>query len=106
MYDLAYKGMESQNWQKALGPTGQCLYLTKDSLKCAIGHTIPGIETYTRERWFVGDVTRIPQGVLDTAASYGQLADLQTEHDGASSPENCKARFKDYAIRHNLTVPE
>jgi hypothetical protein len=105
MFNLAYKGLESQNWQKSLGPTNRCLYLTAVGLKCAIGHTIPGIETYTRERWFVRDVSIIPPKILDTEATALELVWLQRAHDWSKSPEDCKARLEAFAEEYQLSIP-
>jgi hypothetical protein len=106
MFNLAYKGMESQNWVQSLSSEGACSYLNSSNLKCAIGHTITGIEQYINEMWFVTAVSLIPSKILDTNATNLSLMKLQNAHDMANSPEDCKARFEAFAKDYSLSIPD
>jgi hypothetical protein len=105
MFNLAYKGLESQNWQKSQNSDGSCAYTIESELKCTIGHTIPDIAQYQSAEWFSKGVIEVPPEILDTEASTLDLVWLQRAHDWSKSPENCKARLEAFAERRRLTIP-
>jgi hypothetical protein len=106
MYDLAYKGMKSQNWAQALNEDGDCAYLSHTGLKCAIGHTILNIDAHRPAGWFKFTVKLVPPEILNTSASMLSLLQLQSVHDLGETPKECETRFKAYAKKYDLTVPE
>lgn len=41
VFETIYAAMAAQNWQRAEGPGGGCVYLTETGRKCAVGCLIP-----------------------------------------------------------------
>lgn len=106
IFDLAYLGLKSQEWQKSKADWGSCAYRGMGGLKCAIGHCMPDSE-------YTGDLEGLGGGdsdVLDVIkfdhmdATFVTI--LQFAHDSASSPTDMEDTFGRIADMYGLSIPK
>lgn len=109
-FNAAYLGLKSQGFEKSYNPEGGvCRYRTNHGLKCAVGHCIPD-ELYEEsfESKSAGHVKEIldRKSPLFCDIEYNFLKQLQKCHDNANDSAEMQVRFKDFARRNDLTIPE
>lgn len=109
MFDLAWKGLAAQGWQRAY-VEGSCVY--KQELpdgtirRCAWGHVDHAVPADIQ-----ASVTTLNGRGIGLAAKLGYLdmrfaQELQNAHDGAATSAEMEAAFRDLAADHRLVVPE
>jgi hypothetical protein len=128
VFDKAWEGMRSQNWQRATGSDGLgCEYHTPDGLKCAIGHIVPddfiGFRTKdngTEVCNAIGSISTLVYGRgtwkdLFSNIDTDDLVELQRCHDhyfvvpndelGIEGVYDVEAAMRSYAASHGLSIP-
>lgn len=106
IFDIAYRGLASQGFERSAIPNGHCLYFGPDGRRCAIGWNLP-------DNLPSGSVDGVGYGLYDAMADADISEDefdfaeaLQAAHDDASNTEDMKARMAMFAAHYNLTIPE
>jgi hypothetical protein len=109
LYDAAYKGLASQNFERSVDQTGQCSYRTNNGKKCAIGWLIPD-ELYSPD--FEGCnlddaavLAAVRPAVVDGSEEYKMLFALQSGHDAAYDKGEMKSSLAFVAEYWKLTIP-
>ena len=90
------KAVTDNNW-------ADCLYRAKDGRKCFMGVLIPD-EEYTPDMEGDGILQIIDKLPCLKGLNVEYLNDLQIIHDGYST-DKWEDKLKDFALIHNLTVP-
>jgi hypothetical protein len=118
VFDKAWLGMKSQNWERATSQDGLgCEYLNKDGKKCAIGHCVPDelIIHGDNGGFVVGAIISVffeePRWrELFANVDLNQLRDLQNCHDKYYGHEketfDVEAAMRNFAAERGLTIPE
>lgn len=104
MFDRAYRGLASQWWKRAFGPSG-CVYQTDDGRRCAWGWVDMSLDRSHR-----GGVERLRDRKVGLAGELPddlfQFADeLQVCHDACCNVD-LHDHFDRLASDHGLTIPE
>lgn len=123
IFDAAYRGLRSQNFQQSVIPLPQevhrilparCLYRAGNGLKCAIGHAIKDefysaeMETNSVNHDSVRAALAKSFGVTISDGNdviWNFCATLQQLHDDQRATESMEVRLKTFAERHKLTIP-
>lgn len=117
IFNKAYRGLKSQNFQQSRPRTLQyCVYRSPDGLKCAIGHLIPdelytpAMEIFSNTETTISfnmilEVCGIPAEHASFATKLQQAHDYNQEVDGTIN-NDMESRLKSFARFYHLTVPE
>lgn len=108
VFDKAYLGLKSQGFQQSINEHGKCVYRSKGKHRCAIGHCIPD-NLYKPD--IEGTCATFMVSMLDYQTLFSDvdgyfLDDLQNIHDEYKDPEMMELKLKEFAKKHDLTVPE
>lgn len=113
MFNRAYIGLRSQNWEQCIGPnknhTGDmrfqsqaCVYSDGKGKHCAWGWVDPELENYGVS------VTNLSVGVAAFLTPEQRVfaEGLQDAHDSATSAEDMQQRMTDVAKNYDLEIPD
>lgn len=126
-FNVAYIGLKSQNFALSQDGDGDCLYLSNDGTKCAIGHMIPNDmidkkfnshsvnslfdhHRHVGEAIFAKDLLP-PEDAVDDGEEGNEFAfvhfleRLQSCHDMALNSEDMHNNLVLFASEHGLTIP-
>ncbi len=103
MFNRAYIGLRSQNWEQCIDSNHSCVYSDGNGRHCAWGWVDPelngSITTTLVEDLGYGIAKLLNPGELHFAI------ELQDAHDGADSAEDMEARMRELADSYDLVIP-
>ena len=113
MFDLAVRGLASQDWHQCRDNDGSCTYTDDWDRHCAFGWVDPGIPREFWSGYSIKMLANLDIGVAATLDSPGmQFAmDIQQLHDTANRGLNWTRaqdmfrQFDQFCDRHGLTWP-
>jgi hypothetical protein len=115
MFDAAYRGLASQNWQQSRdeGEFTMCLYRGPEGRKCAAGWLIPDNLYDPKMEGHRADSERIREAIGTTSPEdttspeYTEfLLCLQDIHDLNNGIPDMKVRLDQFAERAGFTIPQ
>lgn len=120
LFNIAYRGLRAQNWQKSTGSAGRgCYYRGINKLKCAVGHMIPDKVYHTDlERCLADDFDNTTvydskgNPVEMTPALGEYLRNLQKRHDHFDDVyeerqfSTMQEAFDAFARENGLAIPD
>lgn len=105
IFDLAWKGLKAQGFEKSYDPSFGCLYRGPEGRRCAIGHVIPD-DRYATTLEGKSPLTIEVSSAANLSENDTSFADdLQMCHDKADTPNGMRKRLTDFAAKHHLTIP-
>lgn len=104
LFNKSVAGLAGQGWQRAIGESGTCLYLTEDGMRCAVGHVL-NLSDDELKRLNCGSWGRVVDDGLATPDHKDFLIELQRCHDLSSDSTKVISSLLRLARRYALTIP-
>lgn len=116
IFNIVYKGLQSQGFERSRDKFGVCLYRGAHNLKCGIGYLIPDecydldmenkpvhalMKNYGKLEEIFGDNTANIRKV-----AVNDLNELQSCHDRGTNPELMKANLEAFAKTWMIVIPK
>ena len=116
MFDKVYIGLLNQKFERSMknyGEMSTCAYRGDGGMKCAAGHLIPDEEYKSDMDVSPSTLTQLrSEGLLPKCfQSLSQddfifVQKLQNVHDSSYTPSAMKHAIREFAAKHNLTIPK
>lgn len=105
IFDKVWRGAKNQGFQKSVDPGSQiCAYRSPNGLKCHAGHLIPDSEYSSRFEGHSVDAVSFFSNQGKDVVDF--IYDIQDCHDDAHNPDEIRARLKEFAKKHKLSIPQ
>lgn len=104
-FDVVVKKMREQNWERATGPGGMCMYRDPQGRCCAVGALMTDEEAVLAGGTRFAYLTNAAEIATRNGVDVGFLLGLQTLHDTSIGGESMLRAFEEFAERHGLEMP-
>jgi hypothetical protein len=106
IFDKAWTGLKAQGFMRSMRGKG-CAYRGAEGRRCAIGHCIPDAayrDEWEGRRYDAFAAIGLPRMYQDEHEFYWGVR-LQGCHDSGRTPAGMEENLRDFARKHNLTIP-